>query len=156
MVCLIILNPSEKIVSSYRHVKYILFYCYILILYILILVTTFQNTFYFLLCYQSFKGIYLLLLQLLLLSLKHYERGCSNLLCQPSSQKTQSITSVFSDYFLSIVSNIENIVLTMLSTFRVAIVSPTDPVCVAAQKMKEFRVNSVVVATGNTLQGIFT
>ncbi|KAF8658161.1 hypothetical protein HU200_059633 [Digitaria exilis] len=39
---------------------------------------------------------------------------------------------------------------------KVAIVSPTDPVCVAAQKMREFRVNSVVVATGNTLQGIFT
>ncbi|KAL6641817.1 hypothetical protein ACP70R_019998 [Stipagrostis hirtigluma subsp. patula] len=39
---------------------------------------------------------------------------------------------------------------------RVAIVSPTDPVYVATQKMREFRVNSVVVATGNTLQGIFT
>ncbi|CAN6325946.1 unnamed protein product [Urochloa humidicola] len=39
---------------------------------------------------------------------------------------------------------------------KVAIVSPTDPVCVAAQKMREFRVNSVVVATGNMLQGIFT
>ncbi|TKW07351.1 hypothetical protein SEVIR_7G299900v4 [Setaria viridis] len=39
---------------------------------------------------------------------------------------------------------------------KVAIVLPTDPVCVAAQKMREFRVNSVVVATGNTLQGIFT
>ncbi|KAG2623230.1 CBS domain-containing protein CBSCBSPB3-like [Panicum virgatum] len=39
---------------------------------------------------------------------------------------------------------------------KVAIVSPTDPVCVAAQKMREFRVNSVVVSTGNTLQGIFT
>ncbi|CAN6344535.1 unnamed protein product [Urochloa humidicola] len=39
---------------------------------------------------------------------------------------------------------------------KVAIVSPTDPVCVAAQKMREFRVNSMVVATGNTLQGIFT
>ncbi|KAJ1264976.1 hypothetical protein BS78_08G041700 [Paspalum vaginatum] len=39
---------------------------------------------------------------------------------------------------------------------KVAIVSPTDPVCVAAQKMRDFRVNSVVVATGNTLQGIFT
>ncbi|RLN29222.1 CBS domain-containing protein CBSCBSPB3-like [Panicum miliaceum] len=39
---------------------------------------------------------------------------------------------------------------------KVAIVSPTDPVCVAAQKMREFRVNSVVVASGNTLQGIFT
>jgi signal-transduction protein with cAMP-binding, CBS, and nucleotidyltransferase domain len=49
---------------------------------------------------------------------------------------------VFSDYFLLI--------------FRVAIVSPSDPVYVATQKMREFRVNSVVVATGNTLQGIFT
>ncbi|NP_001148069.1 CBS domain containing protein [Zea mays] len=39
---------------------------------------------------------------------------------------------------------------------KVAIVSPTDPVCVAAQKMREFCVNSVVVSTGNTLQGIFT
>jgi len=39
---------------------------------------------------------------------------------------------------------------------KVAIVSPTDPVYLAAQKMREFRVNSVVVATGNTLQGIFT
>ncbi|WVZ88566.1 hypothetical protein U9M48_035071 [Paspalum notatum var. saurae] len=39
---------------------------------------------------------------------------------------------------------------------KVAIVSPTDPVCVAAQKMRDFRVNSVVVTTGNTLQGIFT
>ncbi|KAK3136222.1 hypothetical protein QOZ80_5BG0429930 [Eleusine coracana subsp. coracana] len=39
---------------------------------------------------------------------------------------------------------------------KVAIVSPTDPVYVATQKMREFRVNSVVVATGNTLQGIFT
>lgn len=39
---------------------------------------------------------------------------------------------------------------------KVAIVSPSDPVYVATQKMREFRVNSVVVATGNTLQGIFT
>uniref|UniRef100_A0A0D9XXA6 CBS domain-containing protein n=1 Tax=Leersia perrieri TaxID=77586 RepID=A0A0D9XXA6_9ORYZ len=39
---------------------------------------------------------------------------------------------------------------------KVAIVSPSDPVYVATQKMREFRVNSVVVTTGNTLQGIFT
>ena len=62
----------------------------------------------------------------------------------------------FSYYFLSIVRNKKNVDLAMLSTSRVAIVSPTDPVCVAAQNMREFRVNSVVVATGNTLQGIFT
>uniref|UniRef100_A0ACD5XNR2 Uncharacterized protein n=1 Tax=Avena sativa TaxID=4498 RepID=A0ACD5XNR2_AVESA len=39
---------------------------------------------------------------------------------------------------------------------QVAIVSPSDPVYVATQKMREFRVNSVVVTTGNTVQGIFT
>jgi CBS domain-containing protein len=39
---------------------------------------------------------------------------------------------------------------------KVAIVSPTDPVCVATQKMHELRVTSVVVTTGKTLQGIFT
>ncbi|KAM0882198.1 hypothetical protein ACQ4PT_032477 [Festuca glaucescens] len=39
---------------------------------------------------------------------------------------------------------------------KVAIVSPSDPVYVATQKMREFRVNSVVVTTGNTVQGIFT
>uniref|UniRef100_A0ACD5X114 Uncharacterized protein n=1 Tax=Avena sativa TaxID=4498 RepID=A0ACD5X114_AVESA len=39
---------------------------------------------------------------------------------------------------------------------KVAIVSPSDPVYVAAQKMRELRVNSVVITTGNSLQGIFT
>ncbi|VAI03505.1 unnamed protein product [Triticum turgidum subsp. durum] len=39
---------------------------------------------------------------------------------------------------------------------KVAIVSPSDPVYVAAQKMRELRVNSVVITTGNLLQGIFT
>ncbi|KAM3273533.1 hypothetical protein ACQJBY_043020 [Aegilops geniculata] len=39
---------------------------------------------------------------------------------------------------------------------KVAIVSPSDPVYVATQKMREFRVNSVIVTTGNTVQGIFT
>ncbi|KAI4963093.1 hypothetical protein ZWY2020_019716, partial [Hordeum vulgare] len=39
---------------------------------------------------------------------------------------------------------------------KVAIISPSDPVYVATQKMREFRVNSVVVTTGNTVQGIFT
>jgi hypothetical protein len=41
-------------------------------------------------------------------------------------------------------------------TCRVAIVSPSDPVYVAAQKMRELRVNSVIITTGNSLQGIFT
>ncbi|KAF0895822.1 hypothetical protein E2562_016555 [Oryza meyeriana var. granulata] len=39
---------------------------------------------------------------------------------------------------------------------KVATVSPSDPVYVAAQKMRELRVNSVVITTGNSLQGIFT
>ncbi|XP_052137467.1 CBS domain-containing protein CBSCBSPB3-like [Oryza glaberrima] len=39
---------------------------------------------------------------------------------------------------------------------KVAIVSPWDPVCVAARKMRELRVNSVVITAGNSLQGIFT
>lgn len=40
--------------------------------------------------------------------------------------------------------------------FRVAIVSSSDPVCVAAKKMQELRVNSVVMVTGNKIQGILT
>ncbi|KAF4366392.1 hypothetical protein F8388_018840 [Cannabis sativa] len=39
---------------------------------------------------------------------------------------------------------------------KVAIVSPSDPVYVAAKKMREFRVNSVIIATGNKIQGILT
>ncbi|KAF3330967.1 CBS domain-containing protein CBSCBSPB3 [Carex littledalei] len=39
---------------------------------------------------------------------------------------------------------------------KLAVVSPSDPVSVAAKRMREFRVNSVVVVTGNTLHGIFT
>ncbi|KAI5002686.1 hypothetical protein ZWY2020_027336 [Hordeum vulgare] len=38
----------------------------------------------------------------------------------------------------------------------VPVVSPSDLVTVAAKKMREYRVNSVVVMTGNMLQGIFT
>uniref|UniRef100_A0A8R7TK88 CBS domain-containing protein n=1 Tax=Triticum urartu TaxID=4572 RepID=A0A8R7TK88_TRIUA len=38
----------------------------------------------------------------------------------------------------------------------VASVSPSDLVIVAAKKMREYRVNSVVVMTGNMLQGILT
>ena len=40
--------------------------------------------------------------------------------------------------------------------FRVAIVLPSDPVHVAAKKMRELLVNSVVIATGNKVQGILT
>jgi signal-transduction protein with cAMP-binding, CBS, and nucleotidyltransferase domain len=43
-----------------------------------------------------------------------------------------------------------------LFVFRVAIVSQSDPVYVAAKKMREFRVNSVVIMTGNKIQGILT
>ncbi|XVE86446.1 hypothetical protein DITRI_Ditri18aG0034800 [Diplodiscus trichospermus] len=39
---------------------------------------------------------------------------------------------------------------------KVAIVSSSDPVCVAAKKMRELRVNSVVMVTGNKIQGILT
>ncbi|XVF60979.1 hypothetical protein PTKIN_Ptkin08bG0091100 [Pterospermum kingtungense] len=39
---------------------------------------------------------------------------------------------------------------------KVAIVSPSDPVCVAAKKMRELQVNSVVMVTGNKIQGILT
>lgn len=38
----------------------------------------------------------------------------------------------------------------------VPVVSPSDPVILAAKKMREHRVNSVVVMTGNMLLGIFT
>ncbi|XP_073007847.1 CBS domain-containing protein CBSCBSPB3-like isoform X2 [Typha latifolia] len=39
---------------------------------------------------------------------------------------------------------------------KVAVVSHSDPVYVATKKMREFRVNSVVVLSGSTLQGILT
>ncbi|XP_042494921.1 CBS domain-containing protein CBSCBSPB3 [Macadamia integrifolia] len=39
---------------------------------------------------------------------------------------------------------------------KVAIVSPSDPVYVATKKMRELRVNSVIIATGNKPQGILT
>lgn len=39
---------------------------------------------------------------------------------------------------------------------RVAIVSPSDPVYVATKKMRELRINSVVIVTGNKIQGILT
>ncbi|XP_059431999.1 CBS domain-containing protein CBSCBSPB3 [Corylus avellana] len=39
---------------------------------------------------------------------------------------------------------------------KVAIVSPSDPIYVAAKKMRELRVNSVVIMTGNKIQGILT
>ncbi|XP_059624532.1 CBS domain-containing protein CBSCBSPB3 [Cornus florida] len=39
---------------------------------------------------------------------------------------------------------------------KVALVLPSDPVHVAAKKMRELRVNSVVIVTGNKIQGILT
>ncbi|CAO2153040.1 unnamed protein product, partial [Urochloa humidicola] len=39
---------------------------------------------------------------------------------------------------------------------KVATVSPSDPVYVATQKMRDLRVHSVVITAGNALQGIFT
>lgn len=39
---------------------------------------------------------------------------------------------------------------------KVAIVSPSDPVAVAAKKMREFRCNSTIIVTGNKIQGILT
>ncbi|KAL8045043.1 hypothetical protein ABFX02_08G086500 [Erythranthe guttata] len=39
---------------------------------------------------------------------------------------------------------------------RVAFVSPSDPVHVAAKRMRELRVNSVLIMTGNDIQGILT
>ncbi|CAL5323986.1 hypothetical protein CsSME_00002880 [Camellia sinensis var. sinensis] len=39
---------------------------------------------------------------------------------------------------------------------KVAIVSPSDPVHVAAKQMRELRANSVVIATENKIQGILT
>ncbi|XP_057770174.1 CBS domain-containing protein CBSCBSPB3-like isoform X2 [Salvia miltiorrhiza] len=39
---------------------------------------------------------------------------------------------------------------------RVAIVAPSDPVQTAAKKMRELKVNSVLVMTGNSVQGILT
>ncbi|KAF3439299.1 hypothetical protein FNV43_RR17575 [Rhamnella rubrinervis] len=39
---------------------------------------------------------------------------------------------------------------------KLATVSPSDPVYVAAKKMQEFRVNSVIIVNGNKIQGILT
>ncbi|XWS29957.1 hypothetical protein CRYUN_Cryun24cG0075700 [Craigia yunnanensis] len=39
---------------------------------------------------------------------------------------------------------------------KAAIVSSSDPVCIGAKKMRELRVNSVVMVTGNKIQGILT
>ncbi|OMP01156.1 Phox/Bem1p [Corchorus olitorius] len=44
----------------------------------------------------------------------------------------------------------------LVKVIWVAIVSSSDPVYVAAKKMREFRVNSVVIVTGNKIQGILT
>ncbi|KAG6773495.1 hypothetical protein POTOM_020773 [Populus tomentosa] len=47
-------------------------------------------------------------------------------------------------------------ILVALRASRVAIASPSDPVYAATKKMRELRVNSVIVATGNKIQGILT
>ncbi|KAK6150775.1 hypothetical protein DH2020_015707 [Rehmannia glutinosa] len=39
---------------------------------------------------------------------------------------------------------------------RVAVVSPSDPVYIAAKRMRELRVNSVLIMTGSNIQGILT
>ncbi|CAM8951020.1 unnamed protein product [Rhodiola kirilowii] len=39
---------------------------------------------------------------------------------------------------------------------KVGMVSPSDPVYVAAKKMRELRVNSVIIVSGNKIQGILT
>ncbi|CAK9141989.1 unnamed protein product [Ilex paraguariensis] len=39
---------------------------------------------------------------------------------------------------------------------KVATVSPSDPVHVAAKKMRDLRVNSVIIMIGNKIQGILT
>ncbi|KAG0499708.1 hypothetical protein HPP92_004399 [Vanilla planifolia] len=39
---------------------------------------------------------------------------------------------------------------------KVAVVSPSDPVHVATKKMREFRVNSVIIVTGSKILGILT
>lgn len=43
-----------------------------------------------------------------------------------------------------------------ISTCRVVVVSPSDPVYVATKKMREFQVNSVIIATGSKIHGILT
>jgi CBS domain-containing protein len=47
-------------------------------------------------------------------------------------------------------------ILVALRASRVAIASPSDPVYAATKKMRELRVNSVIVVTGNKIQGILT
>ncbi|KAL6498066.1 CBS domain-containing protein cbscbspb3 [Orobanche gracilis] len=44
----------------------------------------------------------------------------------------------------------------ILEHSRVATVSPSDPVYVAAKRMRELRVNSVLIMTGSNIQGILT
>ncbi|KAF9678912.1 hypothetical protein SADUNF_Sadunf07G0085800 [Salix dunnii] len=47
-------------------------------------------------------------------------------------------------------------ILVALHASRVAVASPSDPVNVAANKMRELRVNSAIVLTRNKIQGILT
>ncbi|KAJ6289122.1 hypothetical protein OIU76_025008 [Salix suchowensis] len=44
----------------------------------------------------------------------------------------------------------------LVNNYWVAVASPSDPVNVAANKMRELRVNSVIVVTRNKIQGILT
>ncbi|THU46715.1 hypothetical protein C4D60_Mb09t07810 [Musa balbisiana] len=44
----------------------------------------------------------------------------------------------------------------VMENAKVVVVSPSDPVYVATKKMREFQVNSVIIATGSKLHGILT
>ncbi|KAE8665999.1 CBS domain-containing protein CBSCBSPB3 [Hibiscus syriacus] len=55
-----------------------------------------------------------------------------------------------------IAENSKYFLLSHPSSDLVAIVLSSDPVCVAAKKMRELRVSSVVIVTGNKIQGILT
>ncbi|URE38329.1 CBS domain-containing protein [Musa troglodytarum] len=44
----------------------------------------------------------------------------------------------------------------VMETAKVVVVSPSDPVYVATKKMREFQVNSVIIATGSKIHGILT
>ncbi|CAD5167066.1 unnamed protein product [Musa acuminata subsp. malaccensis] len=44
----------------------------------------------------------------------------------------------------------------VMENAKVVVVSPSDPVYVATKKMREFQVNSVIIATGSKIHGILT
>ncbi|KAL6542493.1 CBS domain-containing protein cbscbspb3 [Orobanche minor] len=57
----------------------------------------------------------------------------------------------------AIAAAVEGVELQLRSNFSVvATVSPSDPVYVAAKRMRELRVNSVLIMTGSNIQGILT